>query len=74
MNSNVSAIPQAVSLSRRSMRIARENVIAALGIKIIVMLLGISGIYSNMWLAVFADTGVLFLCILNSLRLLRWKA
>ena len=74
MNSNVSAIPQAVSLSRRSMRIARENVIAALGIKIIVMLLGISGMYSNMWLAVFADTGVLFLCILNSLRLLRWKA
>ena len=73
MNSNVSAIPQAVSLSRRSMRIARENVIGALGIKIIVMLLGITGIYSNMWLAVFADTGVLFLCILNSLRLLRWR-
>ncbi len=73
MNSNVSAIPQAVSLSRRCMRIATENVAGALAIKIIVMLLGITGIYSNMWLAVFADTGVLFLCILNSLRLLRWK-
>lgn len=73
MNSNVSAIPQAVSLSRRCMRIASENVGGALAIKILVMLLGITGLYSNMWLAVFADTGVLFLCILNSLRLLRWK-
>ncbi|MBQ6074943.1 MAG: cadmium-translocating P-type ATPase [Lachnospiraceae bacterium] len=73
MNSNVSAIPQAVSLSRRCMRIASENVGGALAIKIIVMLLGITRLYSNMWLAVFADTGVLFLCILNSLRLLRWK-
>ena len=73
MNSNVSAIPQAVTLSRRCMRIATENVAGALAIKVIVMLLGITGLYSNMWLAVFADTGVLILCILNSLRLLRWK-
>ena len=73
MNSNMSAIPEAIGLSYRAMRIARENVIGALVIKIIVMILGVSGIYSNMWLAVFADTGVLFLCILNALRLLRWK-
>ncbi len=73
MNSNVSAIPEALSLSRRCMRIALENVIGALAIKIIVMILGITGIYSNMWLAVFADTGVLFLCIINAVRLLRWK-
>ena len=70
MNSSVSAIPEAVDIARRSVRIARENVIGALAIKIIVMILGITGIYTNMWLAVFADTGVLFLCILNSIRLL----
>ena len=74
MNSNMSAVPEAIGLSERAMRIARENVIVALAIKIVVMILGITGIYSNMWLAVFADTGVLILCILNSLRLLRWKS
>ena len=73
MNSSVSAIPEAVSFSRRCMRIALENVIGALAVKIIVMLLGVTGLYSNMWLAVFADTGVLIMCILNSLRLMRWK-
>ena len=73
MNSNVAAIPEAITLANRAMRIARENVIGALAIKILVMILGVAGIYSNMWLAVFADTGVLFLCILNALRLLRWK-
>ncbi len=73
MNSNVAAIPDAITLANRAMRIARENVIGALAIKILVMILGVAGIYSNMWLAVFADTGVLFLCILNALRLLRWK-
>lgn len=50
-----------------------QNVIFAIGIKVIVMILGLTGIYTNMWLAVFADTGVAFLCILNSIRILRQK-
>jgi Cd2+/Zn2+-exporting ATPase len=55
------------------MQIARQNVWVALTIKIIVFILGITGIYANMWLAVFADTGVAMLCILNSVRLLYIK-
>ena len=70
MNSDVAAVPEAVDTARRAMRIARENVIFALAVKGIVMILGITGIFSNMWLAVFADTGVALLCILNSVRLL----
>ena len=70
MNSNVSAIPETFTMADRSMRIARENVIGALAIKIIVMLLGITGIYSNMWLAVFADVGVMVLAVLNAIRAL----
>lgn len=71
MNSNVEAIPKSIEISAKTTAISRQNVIFALAIKIIVMLLGITGIYSNMWLAVFADTGVAVLCILNSIRLLR---
>lgn len=71
MNSHMQAVPEAVGLARRSLGVARQNVAGALAIKIAVMFLGLSGIYSNMWLAVFADTGVLVLCILNALRLLR---
>ena len=70
MNSDVAAVPEAVDTARRAMRIARENVIFALAVKAVVMILGITGIFSNMWLAVFADTGVALLCILNSVRLL----
>lgn len=73
MNSNMDAIPSAVRIARRTNSIARENVLFAIGIKLVVLLLGITGIYSNMWLAVFADTGVAFLCILNSVRILATK-
>ncbi len=71
MNSNMDAIPEALSISRKTARIAKQNVIVAIAIKVAVMILGVSGIYANMWLAVFADTGVAFLCILNSVRILR---
>ncbi len=70
MNSDIGSVPQAIEFSKKTTAISRQNVIFALAIKIIVMILGITGIYSNMWLAVFADTGVAMLCILNSVRLL----
>ncbi len=73
MNSDIASIPKAVSIAKRTAAIAIENVVFALTVKIIVMILGITGIYSNMWLAVFADTGVAFLCILNSIRILYKK-
>ena len=73
LHSNLSAVPEAIAVAKKTMRIAKQNVIFALAIKIAVMVLGLTGIYSNMWLAVFADTGVAFLCILNSVRALRMK-
>lgn len=70
INSSVSAIPKAIKISKKAAAITKENVVFALAVKIAVMILGLSGIYSNMWLAVFADTGVAFLCIINSVRIL----
>lgn len=72
MNSNVEAIPDAVSIARATCRIAMQNVVFALAIKAIVMVLGVIG-FANMWLAVFADTGVAMLCVLNSIRILYKK-
>lgn len=72
MQSSVSAIPEAVAIARDTNRIAKQNVIFALVIKIAVMILGLCG-YANMWMAVFADTGVAMLCVLNSIRVLYRK-
>lgn len=66
------AIPTAIQIGRRSVAIARQNVVLALVIKLGVILLGLAG-FANMWAAVFADTGVAMLCILNSIRTLYRK-
>ena len=72
MNSNVDAIPQSVSIAKNTNRIAWQNVVFALVIKIAVMILGLAG-HANMWMAVFADTGVAMICVLNSIRILYKK-
>ena len=72
MNSDMSAIPQAIQIARRTRRISWQNVYFALAVKIVVMALGLLG-YANMWIAVFADTGVSMLCLLNSIRILYHK-
>lgn len=69
MTSSVEAIPQAVGIARRTGRIAMQNVVFALAVKFLIMALGFLG-YANMWMAVFADTGVAMLCVLNSIRIL----
>ena len=71
MNSSVEAINQSISIAKATGRIAWQNVVFALAIKLLVMALGVLG-FANIWAAVFADTGVAMLCILNSLRIL-WK-
>lgn len=71
MNSSVEAINQSMDIAGTTGRIAWQNVIFALAVKLIVMIIGIMG-FANIWAAVFADTGVAMLCILNSLRIL-WK-
>ncbi len=72
MSDNLSKIPTAVKIAKRTERIAYENIIFALGIKGTILILGALGI-ANMWLAVFADVGVAALAILNSMRTLRIK-
>ncbi len=69
MTSSAEAIPKSLAIARSTGRIALENVIFALVIKAAVMILGLCG-FASMWAAVFADTGVAMLCILNSVRIL----
>ena len=67
MTSSLEAIPESISIAKKTGMIANQNVVFALGVKAFVMILGLAG-FANMWLAVFADTGVAMLCVLNSLR------
>lgn len=69
MTSSMEAVPQSFAIAKSTGQVALQNVIFALVIKVIVMILGLCG-FASMWLAVFADTGVAFLCILNSIRIL----
>lgn len=70
MTSSVEAIPQAIAIGKKASRIACHNVVFALVVKALVMILGLLG-FANMWMAVFADTGVAMLCVLNSIRALK---
>ena len=72
MTSRADAIPEAVRLARRTRNTAWQNVYFAIAIKVAVMVLGLLG-FANMWLAVFADSGVAMLCVLNSIRALYQK-
>ena len=60
-------IATAIRISRKTLRIVRENIIMALGIKGVCLVLGALGI-ANMWLAIFADVGVMILAVLNAIR------
>ena len=72
MNSEMKAIPEAIGIAKMTNSISWQNVVFALAIKIIVMIMGLFG-FANMWIAVFADTGVSVLCLLNSIRILHRK-
>lgn len=60
-------IATAIRISRKTLRIVRENIVMALGIKGVCLILGALGI-ANMWLAIFADVGVMILAVLNAIR------
>nr|WP_246368679.1 heavy metal translocating P-type ATPase [Phocaeicola faecicola] len=70
MDDNPSKIASAISISRRTIRIARENVGFAIGIKIAILLLASVGL-GTMWMAVFADVGVTVLAVFNAMRALK---
>ncbi|MDO5422201.1 MAG: heavy metal translocating P-type ATPase [Eubacteriales bacterium] len=72
MTSSMEAIPQSLAIARATSRISWQNVVFALVVKVLVMILGLCG-YASMWMAVFADTGVAMLCVLNSIRVLYKK-
>lgn len=72
MNDSLSKIPEAIKISRFTKHIIKENLIFAVGVKVLVLVLGAIGV-ANMWQAVFADTGVTLLTILNTTRILRRK-
>ena len=70
MDDKPSKVVDAVRLARRTVRIARENIIFAIGIKVLVLILATFGL-ATMWMAVFADVGVTVLAVLNAMRALR---
>lgn len=70
MDDDIRKIADTVKISRKTLKIVRQNIVFALGIKAIVLLLGALG-FANMWAAVFADVGVSVIAILNSMRTLK---
>ena len=72
MTSSVESIPEAIRIAKGTNKIAVQNVVFALAVKVLVMILGLAG-HANMWMAVFADTGVAMICVVNAVRVLYKK-
>ena len=70
MDDNPKKIAEAIKISKKTIGVVKQNIVFALGIKGIILFIGALG-FANMWLAVFADVGVSFLAILNSMRILQ---
>ena len=70
MDDDLSKLPVVVRIARKTLRIVRQNIVLALGIKFLVLALSTVGL-ANMWMAVFADVGVSVIAILNAGRMLR---
>lgn len=72
MNDNLNKLIEAKSIATKTMTIVKENIIFAIGVKIIILILSALGL-SDMWLAIFGDVGVSIVCILNSIRMLNYN-
>ena len=72
MNDDLSLIERAFTLSKKTMKIVRQNIALSLGVKFGVMALSISG-FDNMYAAIFADVGVMIIAVLNSMRMMKMK-
>ena len=73
MSDDLSRLTDAVKIARKTLRIAKENIVFAIGVKLLVLVL-VSLDLSGMWMAVFADVGVAVIAILNAMRTLRYKS
>ena len=69
MDDDPMKISKAIRIARKCMRIVYENIVLAIGVKAVCLVLGALGL-ANMWLAVFADVGVMVLAVLNAIRAL----
>ena len=69
---NLNKIDTTIRQAKRIIRIANQNIVFAIAIKVLALVLGALGI-ANMWMAIFADTGVAMLCVINAVRLLHVK-
>ena len=72
MTDEVSKIADSIQISKKTMKIVKQNIVFAIGIKILILILSALGI-ASMWGAVFADVGVTILAVLNALRILKIK-
>ena len=72
MDDDIRKISDVVFIAKKTLRIVKENIWFAIGVKVLVLVLGAFGI-ANMWEAVFADVGVAVIAILNSMRALNYK-
>ena len=72
MDDDPSKISMAMRISRKCLRIVYENIVFALAVKFVCLILGALGI-ANMWIAIFADVGVMVIAVLNAIRCLRVK-
>ena len=70
---NVAKLPKAIKISKKTVSIARQNIIFAIAVKVIILALSFFGITDIMWLAVFADTGVALLCAANAMRAMKCR-
>jgi len=73
MSDKLDRLPKAIRIARRTVSIARQNIVFALTVKLAILILSATGINTSMWLAVFADVGVAVIAILNAMRALRVK-
>ena len=73
MDDDIGKISSLIGISRKTIHIVKQNIVFALGVKLVVLLLGALGL-ANMWAAVFADVGVSVIAILNSMRTLNTKS
>ena len=72
MDDDPAKIAKAMGISKKCMRIVFENIVFAIGVKLVCLVLGALGI-ANMWIAIFADVGVMVLAVLNAIRAMRYK-
>ncbi len=72
MTDEISKIPTAINISKKTIKIVKQNIVFAIGVKVLVLILGALGI-SSMWEAVFADVGVSVIAIINAMRAMRYN-